>query len=81
MGGVWPTSHKKRSGCAMNKPPVANYRLEQIDDALWKRVKSRAAYEGRTVRFVLIELLKVYAAHGFTVVDTFRDRKGKNGSH
>lgn len=55
---------------------MAEYRLADIDPDLWKQVKDRAAYEGRTIRFVLIELLRVYAKHGFHVVETFnRGRK------
>lgn len=54
---------------------VSEYALRDIDPDLWKRVKSKAAYEGRTLKFVLMELLRVYADHGFHVVETF---DGKN---
>lgn len=50
---------------------MTSYILRKIAPDLWRRVKSKAAYEGRTVRFVLLELLRVYAEHGFQVVETF----------
>lgn len=53
---------------------VEKYTLRSIDDSLWRQVKTRAASEGRNIRFVLLALLRVYAKHGFHVVETF-DRK------
>jgi hypothetical protein len=53
------------------QPKQVDYALRAVDAELWKNVKARAAQEGRSIRFVLIELLKVYARHGFTVVETF----------
>lgn len=50
---------------------MLNYVLKRIDPELWVAVKARAASEGRSVRFVLLELLRVYAKHGFLVVETF----------
>lgn len=60
-----------------DRSAVPNYELRRIDPELWKLVKSKAAYEGRTVRFVLLELLRVYAEHGYRVVETFnaKDRR------
>lgn len=54
-----------------------NYPLRRIPDDLWKRVKSRAGYEGRTIRFVLLELLRVYAKHGFKVIEMLDDLEKK----
>ena len=51
-------------------PPV-NYALRRIDADIWRKAKTRAASEGRTIRFVLLELIRVYAKHGFHVVETF----------
>lgn len=51
-----------------------DYALRGVDRALWNRVKARAAGEGRSIRFVILALLKVYAAHGFTVAETFDTR-------
>jgi len=56
---------------------VAEYRLTKIDAALWRQVKARAAYEGRSIRFVVLELLRVYAKRGFTVVETFDGKQAK----
>lgn len=56
--------------------PRVDYALRGVDRELWTRVKTRAAAEGRSIRYVLVELLKIYARHGFHVVETFdRDRK------
>lgn len=38
--------------------------LRDIPDDLWIRVKRRAAQEGRSLRAVIVLLLKDYAAHG-----------------
>lgn len=54
--------------------PVS-YTLRRIDPLLWRRVRVKAVSEGRTLRFVLLELLRVYAEHGFHVVETFNARK------
>lgn len=53
------------------QPDQVDYALRAVDRDLWNRVKARAASEGRPIRFVLIEFLKVYAHHGFKVVETF----------
>jgi hypothetical protein len=55
--------------------PVVSYVLRRIDPELWKRAKARAASEGRTVRFVLLAFLRVYAEYGFRVVETFDRRE------
>ncbi len=47
---------------------MPSYILRTIDPDLWTRVKARAAQEGRPLRFVILELLKVYALHGFDVI-------------
>lgn len=49
------------------------YALRGIDPDLWRRVKVRAANEGRTIRFVILQLLRVYAQHGYHVVETFNE--------
>lgn len=51
-----------------------DYALRGVDRDLWTRVKARAAGEGRSIRFVLLAFLKVYAAHGFHVIDTFNGK-------
>lgn len=53
------------------------YYLRRIEPALWKRVKARAGAEGRSLRFILCELLRVYAEHGYRVVETFETPGGK----
>lgn len=54
------------------------YTLRNIDPALWKAVKERVAFEGRTIDFVLKQLLRVYAKHGYhRVVETFLNGKDK----
>lgn len=54
-----------------------DYRLRSIDSTLWTRVLERARHEGRSVRFILIKLLEVYAEHGFNVVESFNGRSPK----
>jgi hypothetical protein len=54
---------------------MANFYLRDIDPDLWRRAKARAASEGRTMRFVLLALLRVYAKHGLQVVEAFNGRK------
>lgn len=65
----------KRTTRWQNRCRVTNYTLRRIAPDLWRRVKSKAAYEGRTVRFVILELLRVYAEHGFEVVESFNGDK------
>lgn len=55
---------------------MADYPLRNVPNDLWRQVKSKAAYEGRTIRFVLLELLRIYAKHGFAVVEKFDKEKG-----
>lgn len=38
--------------------------LRNADDGLWKRFHARAAKEGRTLRWVLLNLLEYYVKHG-----------------
>ena len=35
-----------------------NYYLKDVDPDLWRKVKSRAATEGKSIKGVIIELLK-----------------------
>lgn len=51
------------------------YTLRSIPPDLWRDVKARAAREGRTIRFVILALLRVYAQHGYRVIDTFTERR------
>lgn len=48
-----------------------DYYIRNVDPALWQKVKVRATSEGRTLRFVIVELLRIYAKHGYQVVETF----------
>lgn len=56
---------------------MASYNLREIDSDLWKRVKARATYEGRNIRFVLMQLLRVYADHGYTHVVERADERAE----
>lgn len=40
------------------------YLVRDIPDDLWIRVKRRAAKEGRSLRWIIIELLRSYASNG-----------------
>lgn len=56
---------------------MKSYTLRRIDPELWKKFKSKAAYEGRPMKFVLCELARIYAEHGFQVVETFDGQRRK----
>ena len=43
---------------------MASYILRTIDPELWLKVKTRAAQEGRPLRFVILALLREYLTHG-----------------
>ena len=58
-----------RGYSGQNHRDVITYPLKDIDPGLWKKVKDRAASEGRSIRFVLLAFLKAYAEHGFSVVE------------
>lgn len=45
-------------------PHVPDYILRNIDPSLWKKFKARAASEGRSLRWLLIELIKKYILNG-----------------
>lgn len=59
---------------------MVNYTLRRVEPALWDRVKERAASEGRSIRFVLITALRLYAEHGFHkmehIITAGDDRRG-----
>ena len=60
-----------------NRRVVSAYTLRDIDPDLWRRVKIRAAYEGKTIREALVDLLKVYATHGGDALDKFLTEDSK----
>jgi hypothetical protein len=43
---------------------MADFILRKADDSLWHQFKSRAIREGRTLRWVLLELIAYYVDHG-----------------
>jgi len=58
----------------MAKENCTDYFLRNVENALWRQVKARAALEGRDVRDVILEALKNYVAAG---MDTEGGKKGK----
>jgi len=50
-------------------PSVPDYILRDIDKKLWKQFKERAAVEGRSLRWVIIEMIKHYVTHGLRASD------------
>lgn len=42
---------------------MSNYTLRDIDPELWRKLKVKAASEGKPIRTVLIELVTKYTAH------------------
>ena len=45
---------------------MKNYMLRDIDAALWQHAKARAQAEGHPLRWVLLQLLKLYVEKGLT---------------
>lgn len=43
---------------------MATWILRKVDDAFWARFKTRAASEGRGLRWIVLELIRHYTAHG-----------------
>ena len=41
---------------------MPNYLLRDVDDDTWRRAKARAALEGRSLRDVLVEYLRLYGS-------------------
>lgn len=39
---------------------MADYTIRHVDDALWRKLKTKAASEGKPIRAVLIELVTKY---------------------
>ncbi len=54
--------------------------LRNIDPELWQRVKDRATAEDRNISAVLRAFLRVYASHGYHVIETFDRRHTKEGA-
>ncbi len=40
---------------------MATYILRKFDDALWQKFKARAQGEGRGLRWIVLELIRMYA--------------------
>lgn len=40
---------------------MATFILRKFDDKLWQRVKHRAVSEGRSLRWVVLKLIEMYA--------------------
>ena len=57
----------------MAKENCTDYFLRNVENALWRQVKARAALEGRDVRDVIIESLKKYVTAGMNT----GEKKGK----
>jgi hypothetical protein len=47
-----------------------SYTLRKIDRETWRKAKARAENDGRTMRWVLLQLIRAYAKHGERVFDT-----------
>lgn len=48
---------------------MAAYTMRNIDDGLWQAVHARAKAEGRSVKGVLLLLLRIYAQVGLTTLE------------
>jgi plasmid stability protein len=45
---------------------MANYILRKVDDGLWQSFRARAATDGHSLRWLLLELIRRYAKHGLS---------------
>lgn len=48
---------------------MPDYILRDIDKKLWQEFKKRAASEGRSLRWVILEFIKHYVKHGLPKTD------------
>lgn len=44
---------------------MASHTLKAVDDALWASFKARCQAEGRSIKWVLLELIRRYVAEGW----------------
>ena len=53
-------------GMTKPKPPAefASYTLRDMDPKLWANFKRRAAANGRSLRWILVQLIQRYIQHG-----------------
>jgi hypothetical protein len=58
------------------KPGTTIYLLRDIDRDLWRRARSRALLEGKTIRQVILDLLDAWAYDSGGFVEARRSRKG-----
>src|SRR6266849_10656097 len=56
---------------AMSRQRGQTFQIERVPPELWRRVKARAALEGRTVRAVLLARLEEYATGRVTPNDHY----------
>lgn len=54
---------------------MADYVLRGVDAPTWKRFKHRAESEGRSLRWVIVELIRRYIAQGLEDTPTSPDGK------
>jgi hypothetical protein len=57
------------------KPDTTIYLLRDIDKDLWRRARSRAMLEGKTIREVILQLLQGWAPEGGFVQSKTKRRK------
>lgn len=43
---------------------MANFILRKVDDELWRAFKSRAALDGHSMRWLILELIRRYIERG-----------------
>jgi plasmid stability protein len=43
---------------------MANFILRKVDDELWKQFRERAQSEGRSLRWLVLELIRRYIVKG-----------------
>jgi hypothetical protein len=73
------TSTRKRGARAPLADIPATYLLRDIDPALWREVKARAAIDHLPLRSVLLHLAEAYAKGTASVIDVQTGRRAVRG--
>ncbi|HSB03779.1 MAG TPA: hypothetical protein VLK23_01200 [Thermodesulfobacteriota bacterium] len=63
----------------MARENCTDYFLRNVENALWRQVKARAALEGRDVRDVILEALRNYVAAGIDIEGGKKGKKKERG--
>jgi len=49
-----------------------NYLLKGVDELLWKALKARTSADGHTIKYVIVEMLKLYVSTSGKILYDYR---------